>query len=120
MGLFDKRKKKKEPDLPGDEKKLREIAEYQSREHQVIRDLQIRTLGKSDAYIGGRVYCRLWNKEIDIDLYDDVPLEYAHKCVEAMNSMPDDLIDKICRAAKKYCLDFLDTAAERSTLISMF
>lgn len=68
----------------------------------------------------GRVYCRLWDKEIDIDLYDDVPLEYAHKCAEAMNSMPDDLIDKICRAAKKYCLDFLDTAAEKSTLISMF
>ena len=25
-----------------------------------------------------------------------------------MNSMPDDLIDAICKAAKKYCTDFLD------------
>ena len=45
---------------------------------------------------------------IDVDMYDDASVEYAEKCVEAMNSMPEDLIGTICRAAKRYCLDFLD------------
>jgi len=87
---------------------LEEVAKYQSKEHQLIRDLQVKSLGNVSTYIEGRVYCKLWDTEIDVDLYDDVPLEYAEKCAEAMNSMSEDLIDAICRAAKKYCIDFLD------------
>lgn len=109
MGLFDKFKKKPEPKPIIDEKKLEAVAKYQSKKRQVIKDLQVKPLGKVDTYIGGRAYCKLWNKEIDIDIYDDgATIEYAEKCVEAMNAMSDDLIDAICRAAKKYCLDFLD------------
>ena len=108
MGLFGFLKKQTEPEPFVDEKKLTEVARYRSKDNQVIRDLQVKPLGKVSMYIEGKVYCKLWDKEIDVDLYDDVPLEYAEKCAEAMNSMSDDLIDAICRAAKKYCLDFLD------------
>lgn len=108
MGLFGFFKKQTEPKPLVDEKKLAEVARYRSKDNQVIRDLQVKPLGKVSMYIEGKVYCKLWDKEIDVDLYEDVPLEYAEKCAEAMNSMSDDLIDAICRAAKKYCLDFLD------------
>lgn len=107
MGLFGFFKKQTDEPLV-DEKKLAEVARYRSKDNQVIRDLQVKPLGKVSMYIEGKVYCKLWDKEIDVDLYEDVPLEYAEKCAEAMNSMSDDLIDAICRAAKKYCLDFLD------------
>ena len=108
MGFFDKLRKKPEPAPQADEKKLEEVARYRAREHQVIRDLQVKALGKVGTYIEGKVYCRLWDTEIDVDLYDDVPLDYVEKCAEAMNAMPDELVDAICRAAKKYCLEFLD------------
>ena len=108
MGLFGIFKKKSEPEPVIDAKKLEMVAEYQEKEQQVIRDLQVKVLGKVNTYIEGRAYCRLCDTEIDVELYDDVPIEYAEKCVEAMNAMPEELIDDICRAAKRYCLEFLD------------
>ena len=107
MGLFDKLKKKTEPEPVVDEKKLEEIARYQAKDHQVIKELQAKLLVK-ETYIEGKAYCKLSDTVIDVDLYDDVTIEYAEKCVEAMNSMTDELIDAICRAAKRYCIDFLD------------
>ncbi len=108
MGLFDKFKKKTEPEPIIDEKKLEQVARYQAKDHQVITDLQVKPLGKVNTYIEGKVYCKPWDKEIDVDMYGDVEIEYAQKCAEAMNSMPDELMDAICRAAKKYCIEFLD------------
>jgi len=60
-------------------------------------------------YRKGHVYCKLWDTDIDVLLFDDdVTEEYAERCAEAMNNMPDELVDAICRAAKKYCIEFLD------------
>ena len=108
MGLFSKIRKKKGPESSVDEKTLEKVARYQSKGHQVIRDLRVKTLGKVESYIEGRVYCKLSDTEIDVDLYGDVPIEYAEKCAEAMNSMSEELVDAICCAAKKYCLEYLD------------
>lgn len=109
MGIFDKLKKKPEPEPIIDEKRIKEIEKYQAKDYQVIRDLQVKPLGNLGTYIEGKVYCKLWDKEIDVCLYDeDVTVEYAEKCAEAMNSMPDELVDTICREAKRYCLEFLD------------
>ena len=108
MGLFSKLRKKMRPEFLADEKKLEKVARYQSKGHQVIRDLRVKTLGKVESYIEGRVYCKLSDTEIDVDLYGDVPIEYAEKCAEAMNSMSEELVDAICCAAKKYCLEYLD------------
>ena len=108
MGLFDRFKKKDEPEPLIDEKKSGEVAKYQMKDQQVIKDLQVKALGKVDTYIAGKVYCKLWDTEIDVDINDDVPIEYAERCAESMNSLSDELIDAICRAAKRYCLDFLD------------
>ena len=108
MGLFDMFRKKAEPALLLDEKKLQEVARYRSREQQLFKDLQAKALGKVDTYIEGKVYCKLQDAEIEVDLYDDVPLDYAEKCALAMNAMPEELIDAICIAARRYCLEYLD------------
>ena len=112
MGLFDKFKKNKEPEPLLDEKKVEEVARYQTKDHQVIRDLQVRPFGKDNSYIEGKVYCKLWDTEIDVDVYEDVPLDYVEKCAETMNSMPEELTDAICRAAKKYCIEFMDEISD--------
>ena len=111
MGFFDKFKKNKENKELGplvDEKKMEEVARYQTKDHPIIKDLQVKPLGNVGSYIEGKVYCKLWDTEIEVDVYDDVSLNYVEKCAEAMNAMPEDLIDAICRAAKKYCIEFLD------------
>lgn len=83
--------------------------DQRERENMMIKDLTIKPLGKDMTYREGKVYCKLWDTEIDVALYDeDVTVEYAEKCAEAMNSMSDELIDAICRAAKKFCIDFKD------------
>ena len=79
----------------------------------MIKELTRKPLGKNMTYREGRVYCKLWDKEIDVGLYDeDVTLEYAEKCAEAMNSMSDELIDAICRAAKIFCIRFMDEISD--------
>ena len=88
MGIFDRFKKKPASAPLTDEKKLAEVAEYRSKEHPLLRDLQVKPLGTISTYVEGKVFCKLWNTEIDVDLYDDVPIEYAEKCAEAMNAMP--------------------------------
>ena len=75
----------------------------------MITDIQTKPLGDDSTYREGRVYCKLWNTEIDVSLFDeDVTLEYAEKCAAAMNSMPQELIETICRAAQLFCMEFFD------------
>lgn len=120
MKLFAKLKKKQPQKQSFDEKKLAQVAEYQSSGRQTIKDLQVKLLWKNYFYITGKVWCKPLDKEIGIDLYDDdVTLEYAEKCVEAMNSMPEELIDAICRAAKQYCLEYLDAIGAKPEDIDM-
>ena len=81
----------------------------------MIKDLTLKPLGKDMTYREGKVYCKLWDTEIDVALYDeDVTIEYAEKCAEAMNSMSDELIDAICRAAKKFCMIPILTCSDLS------
>ena len=79
----------------------------------MITDVRVKPLGKTSVYREGRTYCRLWNKEIPVMLFDeDVTLEYAEKCAGAMNNIPPELIDAICRAAKLYCIEFCDEISD--------
>ena len=36
----------------------------------MIKDIKLKSLGKDMTYREGRVYCKLWDTEIDVDLYD--------------------------------------------------
>ena len=79
----------------------------------MISDVQIKPLGKDSFYREGKMYCRLWDKEIPVMLFEDeVTLEYAEKCAEAMNNMSPQLLDEICRAAKMYCIEFCEEISD--------
>ena len=79
----------------------------------MIRDLEYKKLTKDTMYRAGKVYCKLWDTDIVVQIFDDdVTLEYAEKCAAAMNDMPSELVDDICQAAKLFCLDFQDSIGE--------
>ena len=60
----------------------------------MITDIQEKQLGKDSVYREGKLYCKLWDKEISVMLFDeDVTIEYAEKCAEAVNSMPPELVN---------------------------
>ena len=72
-----------------------------------------RELGKDSVYREGKLYCKLWDKEISVMLFDeDVTIEYAEKCAEAVNSMLPELVNAICIAAKKYCIEFCEEISD--------
>lgn len=56
----------------------------------------------------GMTRCELFDKEIEVNIDDGVSIEYAEKCAEALNSLPDDTVKAIFEAAKRYCLFFID------------
>ena len=81
----------------------------------MITNIQRKRLTKDSFFREGKAYCKLWDTEIVVDLFEEeVTLEYAERCVAAMNAMPETLIDAICRAAKAYCLDFCENISEES------
>ena len=79
----------------------------------MITNVERKPLTKKVFYREGKVYCRLWDTEITVYLFEDaVTLEYAERCAAAMNAMPEALIDAICRAAKAFCIDFCESISE--------
>lgn len=70
-------------------------------------------LKKTDLGREGTVSCKLFGSEIRLHIPDDEVTEaYAEKCIEAMNNLPDETIDAICRAAKAYCLKYKELLAD--------
>ncbi len=37
----------------------------------MINDIKEKSLGNDFTYREGKVYCKLWNKEIDVSIYDE-------------------------------------------------
>lgn len=72
----------------------------------------IKNLHKTEFGIEGKVPFKLFGCEIDVMIDDDVPVEYAEKCAEAMNDLPKDTVEIICEAAKKYCMWFINETGE--------
>ena len=107
MKLFRKSEKPQKTII--DEEKLAKIAEYKASGYGIIKNLQVKPLSKFGTYITGKVYFRLMDEYISVDIYEDnVPLDYVEKCAIAINEMPDELIDTICRAARIYYAEFMD------------
>lgn len=70
----------------------------------MIENLHKKYYYKDKYSINGTVYFNLFDREVSVSIYNDTPIEYAEKCALAMNSLSEETIDIICRAAKKYCL----------------
>lgn len=58
------------------------------------------------------MWSNLFDCEMEVRIDDETLIEYAEKCAQAMNSLSDETIDIICRAAKKYCLKMAELLAE--------
>ena len=79
----------------------------------MIKDWEVKPLGKVGTYREGKVWFDLFDMEIPVNLFEEeVTEEYAERCAKAMNSMSPELVDRICRAAKLYCITFCDEIGE--------
>ena len=72
----------------------------------------ITDIHKDDYGTKGTVRWELFDIEIEVNIEDGVNIEYAEKCAEALNSLPDNIIKEIFEAAKRYCLYFIDFCGE--------
>ncbi|MBR6385166.1 MAG: hypothetical protein IKS03_03470 [Ruminococcus sp.] len=63
----------------------------------------------------GKFYSSFFGREMKIFI-EGASVEYAEKCIENFNNMSEELKDKIFRAAKAYCLDFMDMVGEEEIL----
>lgn len=66
----------------------------------MIEDLEVTDCGTE-----GTLHFALFDEDIDVLIEEDFEdIDYAQKCAAHLNSLSEEMIDKICRAAKAYCL----------------
>jgi hypothetical protein len=51
----------------------------------------------------GRVRFPLLDADLDVQIDDGADLEYAERCAQAMQAMPEPLINELCAATIRYC-----------------
>lgn len=68
----------------------------------------ITDIKKGDFGLEGKVKFELFNTEIEVMIDEDADIEYAEKCASALNDLSQATVEKICKAAKAYCLFFLE------------
>lgn len=73
----------------------------------LIRKVRQENYGKE-----GEVYFSLFDKYITIFIPSDVSVEYAKACASYLNSLDEQVIDRLCEASIRYCNDFLDSLGE--------
>jgi len=61
-----------------------------------------------------KVWFGLFDRYIDLcaDAKDDFSWDYAQKCVVYLNSLSEELIDRLCIASINYCNTFLDDTGQ--------
>lgn len=72
----------------------------------------ITDIHKGEYDIEGIMRWELFDKEIDVSISDDADIQYAEKCAEALDSLPEETVNAIWKAAKKYCLYIIDLCGD--------
>lgn len=81
----------------------------------------IKNVKKDEFGLEGTMYCSLWDCDIDVNIdpfsgedevSDEEALAYGEKCAEAFNSLSDKTVEILCKAAKAYCLDFMESCGD--------
>lgn len=72
----------------------------------------INNIEKTKYGLEGKVYFGLFNKTIDVLMDEDIDLDYANLCAEALNSMDEETIDNLCRYSINYCIDFCNDVGD--------
>lgn len=60
----------------------------------------------------GEVYCRLFHQYIKLYSWKGAGMGYIEKCAAYLNSLSDEIIDRLCEASIRYCNDFCDMVGE--------
>lgn len=72
----------------------------------------ITDIHKGDYGVEGKMRWELFDEEISVGIGDNVDIAYAEKCAEALNGLPEETVNAIWEAAKKYCLFFIDLCGD--------
>ncbi|MBO1583058.1 hypothetical protein [Bacillus sp. XF8] len=60
----------------------------------------------------GEAYFELFDQNILVYIDQDADIEYAELCITYLNSLSEELINKLCKASIRYCNEFLDDIGE--------
>lgn len=66
----------------------------------------IKNIKTTDCGIEGEFEFKLFNLKTDVCADDDVEIGYMNKCIENLNSLSDEVIDKLCEYSIRYCEDY--------------
>lgn len=66
----------------------------------------ISNIEKTKYGLEGKTEFNLFDKTIDVIMDEDIDLDYANLCAEALNNMDEETIDNLCRYSINYCIDF--------------
>lgn len=72
----------------------------------------ITNIVKGEDGIEGLVRWELFDEELEVMIDEDTDIEYAEKCAEALNSLPEETVNAIWEAAKRYCLHFKEICGD--------
>lgn len=73
---------------------------------------KIKDIKKGQFTYEGKAYFPLFNKEIQVFIDFDAPMDYADKCVKHLENLKDCTIDGLCKGAVNYCEEFRDLLEE--------
>ncbi|HEX3047590.1 MAG TPA: hypothetical protein VHY08_22755 [Bacillota bacterium] len=60
----------------------------------------------------GEVYFKLFNQYIKLYSWNGAGIGYIEKCAGYLNSLSDEIIDRLCEASIRYCNGFCDDVGE--------
>ena len=70
--------------------------------------LLLRNIQNVKDEVEGEVYCRLFHQYIKRYSWEGAGMGYIEKCAAYLNSLSDEVIDRLCEASIRYCNDFCD------------
>ncbi|KKC99589.1 DUF6985 domain-containing protein [Photobacterium halotolerans] len=71
----------------------------------------IKNIENGEFGIEGEVFFREFEKYIGLSIEGD-NIEFAQKCAEYLNALPEDLFESLCEASIRYCNSFLSAIGE--------
>lgn len=74
----------------------------------LITDIEVGMFERLEGFLKWELFDRV----LDVTIDKGVPLEYAEKCAEALNSLSEETVKDIYEAAKRYCLFFIDLCGD--------
>jgi len=54
----------------------------------------------------GEMWCDIFDKYVKFNVVEAAEYEDVQKCAEYLNNLPESLVERLCLASIKYCIDF--------------